>query len=97
MHTPDFSHTATIAKEIGWHDELSKLRDELLARGLVTICSAKAVSIKRKLCGGRASICGQRNVLLPAAWRSAISAKFAWLRKRTGLCANATVLRDGMG
>src|SRR6266436_5825398 len=23
MHTPDFSHTATIAKEIGWHDELS--------------------------------------------------------------------------
>jgi len=34
MHTPDFSHTATIAKEIGWHDELSKLRDELLARGL---------------------------------------------------------------
>src|SRR5260370_730233 len=34
MHTPDFSHTATIAKEIGWHDELRKLRDELLARGL---------------------------------------------------------------
>src|SRR6266404_4340488 len=26
MHTPDFSHTAAIAREIGWRDELSKLR-----------------------------------------------------------------------
>src|SRR5258708_20897396 len=34
MHTPEFSHTVAIAKEIGWREELSKLRDELLARGL---------------------------------------------------------------
>jgi adenosine deaminase len=34
METPDFSHTAQIAKEIGWRDDLSQLRAELLARGL---------------------------------------------------------------
>src|SRR5258708_26880108 len=34
MHTPDFSHTAAIAKEIGWRDDFSQLRDELMAHGL---------------------------------------------------------------
>jgi adenosine deaminase len=34
METPDFSHSAQIAKEIGWRDDMSKLRTELLARGL---------------------------------------------------------------
>ena len=34
METPDFSHTAAIAKEIGWQDDLAKLRAELLAKGL---------------------------------------------------------------
>lgn len=34
MVTPDFSHTIQIAKEIGWRDDLSQLRDALLARGL---------------------------------------------------------------
>jgi adenosine deaminase len=45
METPDFSHTAQIAKEIGWrevraplgtsqNEDLSQLRTELLARGL---------------------------------------------------------------
>jgi adenosine deaminase len=34
METPVFSHTAQIAKEIGWHDDLSQLREELLERGL---------------------------------------------------------------
>src|SRR5205814_5798783 len=34
MHTPDFSHTAAIAREIGWHDDFNQLRDELLAHGL---------------------------------------------------------------
>src|SRR6267143_3746714 len=45
METPDFSHTAQIAKEIGWHgvraplgasqnEDLGQLRSELLARGL---------------------------------------------------------------
>jgi adenosine deaminase len=34
METPNFSHTIQIAKEIGWHDDLSQLRNALLARGL---------------------------------------------------------------
>ena len=31
METPDFGHTIGIAKKIGWQDDLSKLRDALLA------------------------------------------------------------------
>jgi adenosine deaminase len=34
METPVFTHTAQIAKEIGWRDDLSQLRTELIARGL---------------------------------------------------------------
>ncbi len=34
METPDFAHTARIAREIGWRDDLSQLRSELLAHGL---------------------------------------------------------------
>jgi len=34
MVTPDFNHTIQISKEIGWRDDLSQLRDALLARGL---------------------------------------------------------------
>jgi adenosine deaminase len=34
METPDFSHAAKLAGEIGWKDDLKVLRDELLARGL---------------------------------------------------------------
>jgi adenosine deaminase len=34
MDTPDFNHAARIAYEIGWNDDLGKLRDALLARGL---------------------------------------------------------------
>jgi adenosine deaminase len=34
MDTPDFSHTAAIAKELGWHEDMAKLRTDLLARGL---------------------------------------------------------------
>src|SRR6266404_2537998 len=59
MHTPDFSHTATIAKEIGWRDDFSQLREELLARGLrddVTLAKngidqAEALRVKRERCG----------------------------------------------
>lgn len=34
METPVFSHAASIAHEVGWNDDLSQLRDELLKRGL---------------------------------------------------------------
>ncbi len=34
MHTPNFNHAASIAKELGWHDDLAQFRDALLAHGL---------------------------------------------------------------
>lgn len=34
MDTPEFSHTAAIAKEIGWNDDLAALRQTLLEKGL---------------------------------------------------------------
>jgi adenosine deaminase len=34
MVTPNFDRTASIAKELGWNDDLAQLRTELLARGL---------------------------------------------------------------
>src|SRR5690242_14019154 len=30
MHTPDFSHTAALAKEIGWREDFGQLREALL-------------------------------------------------------------------
>jgi adenosine deaminase len=34
MHTPSFNHTAMIAHELGWRDDLASLRQEILKRGL---------------------------------------------------------------
>ena len=34
METPDFSHTAKIAAELGWKDDFAQMRDALLAHGL---------------------------------------------------------------
>ena len=59
METPDFSHTASIAKEIGWHEDLAQLRTDLLARGLrddVAVAlghldQAEAVRREREHCG----------------------------------------------
>jgi adenosine deaminase len=59
MHTPDFSHTATIAKEIGWREDFGSLRDTLLAQGLrddvalakTSMDQAEALRTKREHCG----------------------------------------------
>ena len=60
MHTPEFSHTAAIAKEIGWREELSKLRDELLARGLRgDIAPAKAALDQAETLRRSREHCGQ--------------------------------------
>ncbi|PYU71259.1 MAG: adenosine deaminase [Acidobacteria bacterium] len=58
MHTPDFSHTAAIAREIGWRDDFSQLRDDLLAHGLrddvalakTGLDQAEALRLKRENC-----------------------------------------------
>lgn len=59
MHTPDFSHTSAISKEIGWHDDFGQLRDALLARGLrddvavakTGLDQAEELRAKREHCG----------------------------------------------
>ncbi len=58
MHTPDFSHTAAIAKEIGWRDDFSQLREEMLAHGLrddvalakTGLDQAEGLRLKREHC-----------------------------------------------
>jgi adenosine deaminase len=59
MHTPDFGHTAAIAREIGWRDDFNQSRDELLAHGLrddvglakSSLDQAEALRLKREHCG----------------------------------------------
>jgi adenosine deaminase len=59
METPNFSHTASIAKELGWREDLAQLRTELLARGLrddvavalAHLDQAQAVRREREHCG----------------------------------------------
>jgi adenosine deaminase len=58
MHTPDFSHTAAIAKALGWRDDFNQLREDLLAQGLrddvalakTSLDRAEALRIKRERC-----------------------------------------------
>jgi adenosine deaminase len=59
MDTPNFSHTASIAKELGWHDDLGAFRDELLAHSLrddIAVArshfdAAEALRREREHCG----------------------------------------------
>jgi adenosine deaminase len=59
MHTPEFSRTAAITREIGWREDFGSLRDALLARGLrddvalakTSMDQAEALRMKRERCG----------------------------------------------
>jgi adenosine deaminase len=59
METPNFSHTATIAKELGWQEDLAQLRAGLLAHGLrddvavalAHLDQAEAMRREREHCG----------------------------------------------
>ena len=59
MHTPDFRHTAAIAKEIGWREDFAQFRDALFARGLrddvavakTGLDDAEALRVNREHCG----------------------------------------------
>jgi adenosine deaminase len=59
METPNFNHTATIARQLGWHDDMNQLRSDLLARGLrddiavasATIDKAESARRDREHCG----------------------------------------------
>jgi adenosine deaminase len=58
MHTPDFTHTATLAAQIGWQDDFAQLRKDLLERGLrqdviaagAALDEAEALRRKREHC-----------------------------------------------
>src|SRR5260370_22471343 len=68
MHTPEFTHTATLAAQIGWHDDFDELRKELLERGLredvapasAALDQAEALRRKREHCdrANAAPACG---------------------------------------
>jgi adenosine deaminase len=59
MHTPEFSHAASIANEIGWREDPGQFRALLLARGLrdevakakVAMDEAEALRRSRERCG----------------------------------------------
>lgn len=59
METPDFSHTASIAKDLGWREDLAQLRTDLLAHGLrddvavalAHLDQAEALRREREHCG----------------------------------------------
>src|SRR5216683_6625332 len=58
MHTPEFTHTAILAGQIGWHDDFERMRKDLLERGLredvapasAALNEAEALRRKRELC-----------------------------------------------
>ncbi len=59
MHTPEFGHASAIAEQTGWREDLSQLRDLLLAHGLrdevglakTSIDEAEALRRQREHCG----------------------------------------------
>jgi len=59
METPDFSHTAAIARQLGWQDDFAHFREALLARGLrddvapalMHLDQAEALRRQRERCG----------------------------------------------
>jgi adenosine deaminase len=60
METPDFAHTAAIAREVGWRDDFAQMRDALLARGLRDdIAAAKAGFDRAETLRSQLEHCGQ--------------------------------------
>ena len=59
METPDFSHAASIARELGWQNDFARFREALLARGLredvapalIQLDQAEALRREREHCG----------------------------------------------
>ena len=62
MDTPDFSHIAAVASQIGWKDDLSQMRDELLARGLGDdVAQARARFDRAEALRRQREHCGEQN------------------------------------
>jgi adenosine deaminase len=62
MDTPDFSHIAAVASQIAWSDDLSQLRDELLARGLRDdVAAARSRFDQAEALRRQREHCGEKN------------------------------------
>jgi adenosine deaminase len=65
METPDFSHSAALAEEIGWQDDLGKMRDALVARGLRDdVAKARAGFDQMEAVRAQREHCGQQDEAL---------------------------------
>jgi adenosine deaminase len=62
MDTPDFTHIAAVASQIAWNDDLSQMRDQLLARGLRDDVTAARTRFDRAETSRRQlEHCGEQN------------------------------------
>jgi adenosine deaminase len=62
METPDFAHTAAIAREVGWRDDFAQLRDALLYHGLrEDVAVARAAFDRAQSLRSQIEHCGQQD------------------------------------
>ena len=62
MYTPSFDRTASIARELGWQDDLATLRQEILKRGIQEdIVNAKAELDKTEVVRRQREHCAESN------------------------------------
>lgn len=62
METPNFRHAMAIANELGWRDDLGRLREELLARGLRDeVATARAEFDQAEKLRSQLERCGQKD------------------------------------
>ena len=62
METPDFRHAAAIATELGWQDDLPRMREDLLSHGLRDdVTGARAEFDQAEALRSRLEHCGEKN------------------------------------
>ena len=85
MDTPDFSHAAALAHEIGWHDDFAPDARRVAGARIcaTTSRSPKRPSTKLKLRVPSASAAGSRTRLRPAAYRFVSSIRFCAASRRS--------------
>jgi adenosine deaminase len=62
METPDFRHATAIASELGWRDDLARMREDLLARGVrEDVPRARAEFDQAETLRSQREHCGQKD------------------------------------
>jgi adenosine deaminase len=68
MHTPEFTRTATLAMQTGWEEDLGKLRQDLLERGLrEDVAAASAELNQAEALRGKLEHCDQKDATAACA------------------------------